>query len=85
MSKFFTMVRRRKELIPLIALMTTAASFCTSAGIYFLVTKSDVIIDKKHNPTPWENIDPTKPQKLMTVSQKWQPVDELQMVKGYTK
>ncbi|XP_078283436.1 normal mucosa of esophagus-specific gene 1 protein [Rhinoraja longicauda] len=85
MTKFFSLLRRRKELIPLIALMATAASFCTSAAIYFLATKSDVIINKTYNPTPWENIDPTKPQKIITVNQKWKPVDELQMVKGYSK
>ncbi|XP_062922343.1 normal mucosa of esophagus-specific gene 1 protein isoform X1 [Mobula hypostoma] len=42
-------------------------------------------VNKSRNPTPWENVDPTKPQKLITVSQKWEPVDELQMVKRYTK
>ncbi|XP_069767485.1 normal mucosa of esophagus-specific gene 1 protein [Narcine bancroftii] len=83
--KFLSLLRKRKELIPLVALMTTAATFGTGTCIYFLATKSDVIINKSHNPTPWENVDPNKPQKLLTITQKWEPVDELQMVKRYTK
>ncbi|XP_062922345.1 normal mucosa of esophagus-specific gene 1 protein isoform X3 [Mobula hypostoma] len=83
--QFFSLLRKRKELIPLVALMTTAATVGISACVYFLATKTDVIVNKSRNPTPWENVDPTKPQKLITVSQKWEPVDELQMVKRYTK
>uniref|UniRef100_A0A4W3KG78 Normal mucosa of esophagus-specific gene 1 protein n=1 Tax=Callorhinchus milii TaxID=7868 RepID=A0A4W3KG78_CALMI len=64
-------------------LMLCAATGATSTAIYFLLTKSDVIIDKRNNPTPWENIDPTKPQKLRTISQEWRPLEELEMLKKY--
>ncbi|XP_067827303.1 normal mucosa of esophagus-specific gene 1 protein [Heptranchias perlo] len=85
MLRFFTLLRKRKELIPLVALMSLAGTAATSVCIYFLSTKTDIILNKTNNPTPWENVDPTKPQKLMTVTQKWEPVEELQMVKGYSK
>ncbi|XP_067874449.1 normal mucosa of esophagus-specific gene 1 protein isoform X2 [Heterodontus francisci] len=85
MLRFFSLLRKRKELIPLVSLMAVAASVGTSTCIYFLTTKTDIILNKTGNPTPWENVDPSKPQKLMTVTQKWEPVEELQMLKRYTK
>ncbi|XP_041031061.1 normal mucosa of esophagus-specific gene 1 protein [Carcharodon carcharias] len=85
MLRFFELLRKRKELIPIVALMTAAASAGTGTSIYFLATKTDVIVNKTGNPTPWENVDPKKPQKLMTIDQKWEPVEELQMLKRYTK
>ncbi|XP_006628702.1 normal mucosa of esophagus-specific gene 1 protein [Lepisosteus oculatus] len=85
MSAFFQMLRKKKELIPLIGIMTFAATGATTACLYFLFTKSDVIINKAGNPEPWENLDPRKPQKLITINQQWKPVEELQMVKSITK
>ncbi|XP_036391605.1 normal mucosa of esophagus-specific gene 1 protein [Megalops cyprinoides] len=85
MSGFFQMLKKKKELIPLIGFMAFAATGATSASIYFLLTKPDVILNKTRNPEPWENIDPTKPQKFITIHQQWKPVEELQMVKSMTK
>ncbi|XP_007903946.1 normal mucosa of esophagus-specific gene 1 protein [Callorhinchus milii] len=83
MTGIFQMIMKKKELIPIVGLMLCAATGATSTAIYFLLTKSDVIIDKRNNPTPWENIDPTKPQKLRTISQEWRPLEELEMLKKY--
>ncbi|KAM9764961.1 normal mucosa of esophagus-specific gene 1 protein [Menidia menidia] len=85
MSGFFQMLRKRKELIPLIGFMGFAATFATSAATYFLLTKSDVILNKSRNPEPWERVDPTKPQKLITINQQWKPVEGLEAVKALTK
>ncbi|XP_036420483.1 normal mucosa of esophagus-specific gene 1 protein [Colossoma macropomum] len=82
---FLQMLRKRKELIPLIGFMAFAATGATSASIYFLLTKPDVILNKTNNPEPWETLDPSKPQKLITIKQEWKPVEELQIVKGLTK
>lgn len=79
------MLRKRKELIPLIGFMAFAATGATTASIYFLFTKPDVILNKSRNPEPWERVDPTKPQKLVTINQQWKPVEELEMVKSLTK
>ncbi|KAJ8252443.1 hypothetical protein COCON_G00217550 [Conger conger] len=81
MSGFFQMLRKRKELIPLIGFMGFAAAGATTASIYFLFTKSDVILNKTENPEPWEQLDPSKPQKLITINQQWKPVEELQLLK----
>uniref|UniRef100_A0A8C4XI11 Chromosome 15 open reading frame 48 n=1 Tax=Erpetoichthys calabaricus TaxID=27687 RepID=A0A8C4XI11_ERPCA len=62
---FFQMLRKRKELIPLIGFMGLAAAGATSACIYFLATKPDVILNKTGNPEPWETLDPAKPQKVI--------------------
>ncbi|KAM4602657.1 normal mucosa of esophagus-specific gene 1 protein [Polymixia lowei] len=85
MSGFIQMLRKKKELIPLIGFMAFAAAGATSAGIYFLLTKPDVILNKTRNPEPWERLDPSKPQKLVTINQRWKPIEELERVKSLTK
>ncbi|XP_041642571.1 normal mucosa of esophagus-specific gene 1 protein [Cheilinus undulatus] len=82
---FFQMLRKRKELIPLIGFMAFAATGATSASIYFLLTKSDVVLNKTKNPEPWERVDPSKPQKLITINQQWKPVEGLELVKSLHK
>ncbi|KAI4888563.1 hypothetical protein NFI96_014852 [Prochilodus magdalenae] len=82
---FLQMLRKKKELIPLIGFMAFAATGATSASIYFLLTKNDVILNKSRNPEPWEMVDPSKPQKLITINQQWKPVEELQIVKNLSK
>ncbi|XP_014345324.1 normal mucosa of esophagus-specific gene 1 protein [Latimeria chalumnae] len=84
-TTFFQMLRKKKELIPIIGIMGMAATGCTLTGIYFLFSKTDVILNKTSNPEPWEYINPNKPQKLLTINQKWKPVEELQIVKSMTK
>lgn len=79
------MMKKKKELIPLIGFMTFAATGATTAALYFLFTKTDVVINKSQNPEPWERVDPTKPQKLVTINQKWKPVEELEIVKSIHK
>ncbi|KAM8893588.1 normal mucosa of esophagus-specific gene 1 protein [Spinachia spinachia] len=85
MVGFFQMLRKKKELIPLIGFMGMAAAGATSAAFYFLFTKPDVILNRSKNPEPWERVDPSKPQKLITINQQWKPVDELEYVKSLTK
>ncbi|XP_069316576.1 normal mucosa of esophagus-specific gene 1 protein [Eulemur rufifrons] len=81
---FFQLLMKKKELIPLVMFMAVAASGASSFAIYSL-RKSDVIIDRKGNPEPWENVDPTVPQKLITINQQWKPIEELQQVRRATK
>ncbi|XP_036073357.1 normal mucosa of esophagus-specific gene 1 protein [Oryzias melastigma] len=85
MSGFFQMLKKRKELIPLVGFMAFAAAGATTASLYFLFTKSDVILNKSSNPEPWERLDPSKPQKLITINQEWKPVKELEIVRSLTK
>uniref|UniRef100_A0AAQ4QW36 Chromosome 15 open reading frame 48 n=1 Tax=Gasterosteus aculeatus aculeatus TaxID=481459 RepID=A0AAQ4QW36_GASAC len=53
------------QLIPLIGFMGLAATGATSAALYFLFTKPDVILNRSNNPEPWERLDPSKPQKVI--------------------
>ncbi|XP_045147668.1 normal mucosa of esophagus-specific gene 1 protein-like [Echinops telfairi] len=80
---FFRLLMKKKELIPLALIMTVAASGASSFAVYSL-RKSDVITDRK-NPEPWETVDPTVPQKLITVNQQWKPIEELQKARKATK
>ncbi|KAG7276881.1 hypothetical protein CRUP_008018 [Coryphaenoides rupestris] len=84
MSGLIQMLRKRKELIPLVGIVALAAIGAPAASIYFLFTKPDVIINKA-NPEPWEMVDPSKPQKLHTINQQWKPIEELEYVKSLTK
>ena len=56
----------------------------SSFAVYSL-RKSDVILDRKRNPEPWETVDPTVPTKLVTINQEWKPIEELQKVRRATR
>ncbi|XP_045305815.1 normal mucosa of esophagus-specific gene 1 protein [Leopardus geoffroyi] len=78
------LLRKKKELIPLVLIMTTAAGGASAFAVYSL-QKTDVIIDRKKNPEPWETVDPNVPSKLITINQQWKPIEELQKVRRATK
>ncbi|XP_045438848.1 normal mucosa of esophagus-specific gene 1 protein [Pipistrellus kuhlii] len=82
---FFRILMKKKELIPLALIMTVAASGASSFALYSLNQKTDVIIDRKRNPEPWEAVDPTVPRKLITINQQWKPIEELQKVRRATR
>uniref|UniRef100_A0A493TB20 Chromosome 15 open reading frame 48 n=1 Tax=Anas platyrhynchos platyrhynchos TaxID=8840 RepID=A0A493TB20_ANAPP len=73
------------QLIPLVGVVSFAAVGAVAFSAYSLFSKSDVIINKTGNPEPWETIDPTRPQKLLTIHQKWKPIEELENVRKLTK
>ncbi|XP_007564007.1 normal mucosa of esophagus-specific gene 1 protein-like [Poecilia latipinna] len=85
MPGFFQMLMKRKEVIPIVGIMALAATGSSSVAIYFLFHKNDVILNKTSNPEPWERVNPSKPQKFVTINQKWKPVETLEMVKSMTK
>ncbi|KAG6922373.1 chromosome 15 orf 48, partial [Chelydra serpentina] len=64
---FFQLLRKNKELIPLIGFVGVAALGALTASLYAslyaLSTKSDVIVNKSGNPEPWENVNPNQAQK----------------------
>uniref|UniRef100_A0A6I8NY36 Normal mucosa of esophagus specific 1 n=1 Tax=Ornithorhynchus anatinus TaxID=9258 RepID=A0A6I8NY36_ORNAN len=72
------------NLIPLVTFVSLAGLGATSVSVYSLF-KTDVILNRSKNPEPWENVDPTQPQKLISINQQWQPIEELQNVKKLTK
>ncbi|NXR40995.1 NMES1 protein, partial [Zosterops hypoxanthus] len=73
------------QLIPLVGILSMAAVGAASFSVYSLLSKSDVIVHKIGDPEPWENVDPKKSHKLVTINQKWQPIEELEKVKKLTK
>uniref|UniRef100_A0A8C9H3V5 Normal mucosa of esophagus-specific gene 1 protein n=1 Tax=Piliocolobus tephrosceles TaxID=591936 RepID=A0A8C9H3V5_9PRIM len=60
---FFQLLMKRKELIPLVLFTSVAAGGASSFAVYSF-WKTDVILDRKRNPEPWETVDPTIPQKV---------------------
>ncbi|XP_034049480.1 normal mucosa of esophagus-specific gene 1 protein [Thalassophryne amazonica] len=85
MPTFFQLLWKRKELMPLVAFVSFAGFGAVAASVYFLFTKPDVILNKSANPEPWERVDPSKPQKLITINQQWKPVEELELLKKLSK
>ncbi|XP_048337978.1 normal mucosa of esophagus-specific gene 1 protein [Sphaerodactylus townsendi] len=81
---FFQLLQKKKELIPLITFVSFAG-FAAAFSMVHAFRKSDVIVDKRGNPEPWEHVDPTKPQKLITINQKWKPIEELEKVRKMVK
>ncbi|KAM6308334.1 normal mucosa of esophagus-specific gene 1 protein [Aegotheles albertisi] len=84
-TSFFQILKAKRELIPLVGIVSLAGIGAFTFSVYSLLGKSDVIINKSGNPEPWETVDPTKPQKLLTIQQKWKPIEELENVKKLTK
>ncbi|CAI9176983.1 unnamed protein product [Rangifer tarandus platyrhynchus] len=81
---FYQLLMKKKELIPLVFFMAVAATGASSFAVYSL-RKTDVILDRKRNPEPWETVDPTVPTKLVTINQEWKPIEELQKVRRATR
>ncbi|KAM9126057.1 normal mucosa of esophagus-specific gene 1 protein [Pangshura tecta] len=82
---FFQLLRKNKELIPLVGFVGFAAVGALTACLYSLCTKSDVIVNKSGNPEPWENVNPNQSQKLLSISQEWKSIEELEKVKKMMK
>ncbi|KAM9094427.1 LOW QUALITY PROTEIN: normal mucosa of esophagus-specific gene 1 protein-like [Sarcophilus harrisii] len=72
---FLQLLMKKKELIPLVTFVSITG-IAASMSIYSFF-KSDVIVNRRKNPEPWENVNPYKPQKLLTINQKWELVEEL--------
>ncbi|XP_056659681.1 normal mucosa of esophagus-specific gene 1 protein-like [Monodelphis domestica] len=81
---FLKFMMQKKELIPLITFVSFAGLGATYMSVYSLF-KTDVIVNRKKNPEQWENVNPHEAQKLLTIHQKWEPVEELSTVKQLTK
>ncbi|XP_063170212.1 normal mucosa of esophagus-specific gene 1 protein [Candoia aspera] len=80
----FQYLKKHRELIPLAMIMTATLSGMAFTGINAL-RRSDIIIDRWNNPEPWEKVDPTKPQKLLSIHQQWKPIKELEEIRKLTK
>ncbi|XP_076310001.1 normal mucosa of esophagus-specific gene 1 protein-like [Tachypleus tridentatus] len=77
----FRAMRKKPEIIPLIAIMTTACVGVAAYCVYALSQKSDVMIDRRKQQPPWERVNPETPQKLFTVNQEYKKIPELESLK----
>ncbi|XP_077866293.1 normal mucosa of esophagus-specific gene 1 protein-like isoform X2 [Saccoglossus kowalevskii] len=76
MSKFTMRVLvTNPELIPLFAMTATVCCMAGSYIYYMAAKKPDIQVNRWNNKlsAPWDVVDPTQKQKLMTVSQKYNP------------
>lgn len=68
------------QLLPLVTMVVTACTMGISYSIYSLYQKPDVRVIKSESP-PWEKVDPTKPQKLITFRGKYERNEELEALR----
>ncbi|XP_072020162.1 normal mucosa of esophagus-specific gene 1 protein-like [Amphiura filiformis] len=64
--------RRNYDLLPLVGIMGTVCCLAFGFVGYSIVKKSDVAVMRRRNPHPWQKIDPSEPQKLISLNQKWE-------------
>ncbi|XP_070535350.1 normal mucosa of esophagus-specific gene 1 protein-like [Ptychodera flava] len=81
MSMIFRALRKNYELVPLVTIVSCSVTMSTSAMFYFAYQKTDVVIRKTKNPFPYYKIDPNKPQKLLTLGQKYVPDEQLEKLR----
>ncbi|XP_077993086.1 normal mucosa of esophagus-specific gene 1 protein-like [Glandiceps talaboti] len=68
MLKFF---KKHYELTPLITIVGGACVMAGAYIVYAVATKSDVMVNRKAYDQPWDKVDPTVPQKIFTINQKY--------------
>ncbi|XP_067139171.1 normal mucosa of esophagus-specific gene 1 protein-like [Centruroides vittatus] len=72
----FRTMRKHPELIPLVFVTTVAMTGMASSVLYHIFYNLDARFVKGDYPR-WEMVDPEKPQKLITINQKWERIPEL--------
>ncbi|XP_038599491.1 normal mucosa of esophagus-specific gene 1 protein-like [Tachyglossus aculeatus] len=80
----FQILMKKKELIPLATIVTIAGLGAISVSVYSLF-QTAVILNRSKISEPWENVDSTQPQKLLSINQQWKPIEELQKMRRLTK
>ncbi|XP_062998290.1 normal mucosa of esophagus-specific gene 1 protein [Elgaria multicarinata webbii] len=80
----FQLLMKKKELIPLVGFMSLAG-FGALFACYHALKKPEVVFNKSGHPEPWQNVNPSQPQKLLTINQEWKPIEELEKVRKIMK
>ncbi|XP_038599492.1 normal mucosa of esophagus-specific gene 1 protein-like [Tachyglossus aculeatus] len=80
----FQILMKKEVLIPLATIITIARLGAISVSVYSLF-KTSVNFNTSKNPEPWENVDPTQHQKLLSINQQWKPIEELQKMRRLTE
>ncbi|CCD83261.1 conserved hypothetical pox protein [Squirrelpox virus] len=79
MARLLTLIGKHKELIPLVAAVGGAAVGATSFALYSLGKPG--LVARRDGGDLWEDVDPERPQKLLTVHQLWRAIPELEEVR----
>jgi hypothetical protein len=74
-------LKKKFELIPLIGILGVACVGCVAYCGYALIQKSDIRLNKYAENPAYERVDPEKPQKLVTLNQKYQKIPELEALR----
>jgi hypothetical protein len=70
---------KRYELIPLVGVVSLACGMGLTYSLYSLYQKPDVMLAKSSRVVPpWEQVDPEKKQKFLTINMRYQKIPELE-------
>jgi hypothetical protein len=77
----FKGLKRYPELIPVSMFLALGCAMAAGMIGYAAWQKPDVKLNKWDKTEPWEKVDPTKAQKLLTLKQKWEAIPEVEQLK----
>jgi hypothetical protein len=79
----FGVLKAKYELLPLVACLSFACVIGAAYSVYAIYQKPDVRLNKKTTDIPpWEEVDPEKRQKLLTLRQKYEKINELEKLRS---
>ncbi|XP_002732280.1 normal mucosa of esophagus-specific gene 1 protein-like [Saccoglossus kowalevskii] len=74
-------LKKHYELTPLVGIISFVGVLAVSAISYAAYQKTDVVFRKRANPFPYYEINPSSPQKLLTLKQIYKPDPKLEALR----
>ena len=73
--------KKNVSLLPMAVFIGLGAAMCVGYSFYALVQKNDVTVNKTKELPPWERIVKGESQKMVSVKQTWDSIDEVEKLK----
>ncbi|ELU10744.1 hypothetical protein CAPTEDRAFT_219403 [Capitella teleta] len=74
-------LKRFPELVPVSFFMGLGGVMVGGIIVYSMYQKGDVKINRMDDTAPWESVDASQAQKLVTIKQKWEKIPEVENLK----
>eukprot|EP00914_Ancora_sagittata_P033354 GHVO01067224.1.p1 GENE.GHVO01067224.1~~GHVO01067224.1.p1 ORF type:complete len:104 (+),score=14.72 GHVO01067224.1:114-425(+) len=74
-------LKRFPELVPVSFFGGVGGILVVGIIAYSMYQKSDVKINRMDEKAPWEKVDSSQPQKLVSIKQKWEKIPEVEALK----
>lgn len=74
-------LKKNVSLLPMAVFIGIGAAMCVGYSFYALIQKPDVIVNKTKDLPPWERIAAGEAQKMVSVKQTWESIEEVEKLK----